>query len=71
MTRNRLLFLKASHAGLMAWCYRLIWEYGKCLISWTIKPKWRHKALQRSAMIRAIQDYFLGRFGRVDINIRP
>ncbi len=71
MTRNRLLFLQLSHAGATAWFNTLFLEYGRTLLSWTIKPQWRHKAPQRQAMIQAIGDYWRGRFGKVEVKKTP
>ncbi len=70
MTRNRLLFLKLIQAGLRPWMNTLLFDYGPTLLSWSIKPRWRYKAAQRKAMIRAISDYQQGRFGRIDIQGR-
>ena len=67
MTRNRLLFLKLSHMRLSAWLNTLLLDYGRTLLSWTLRPKWRCKALQRRAMLQAILDYGRGRFGRVEV----
>lgn len=66
MTRNRLLFLKLSQAGLASWVY-ILFTYSRILLSWSLKPKWRHKAPQRQAMVRAILDYGRGRFGKVNL----
>ncbi len=66
MTRNKLLFLKLSHAHLVPWLNTWL-DYGRTLLSWTLKPKWRCKTPQRRAMVRAILDYGRGHFGRVDI----
>lgn len=67
MTRNRLLFLKLSRAGLTPWLFTLLFDYGRTLLSWTLKPRWRHKLPQRQAMLQAILDYGRGHFGRVEI----
>ncbi len=67
MVRNRLLFLQLSRAGATAWFNTLVLEYARTLLSWTIKPQWRHKAPQRQAMLQAIADYFRGRFGKVEV----
>jgi len=67
MTRNRLLFIKLTGLGMGAGLKTLIMNYMRTLISWTIKPKWRSKTSQRKALIRGVRDYFLGRFGRVDL----
>jgi hypothetical protein len=66
MTRNRLLFLKLTGMGLYPWL-KTIFDYSRTLLSWTIKPKWRHKASQRRAMLQAIADYRRGQFGRVEV----
>lgn len=64
MTRNRLLFLKCTGAGWLPW-FNTFFEYTRTLLSWTIKPRWQHKAPQRRAMTRAIHDFLLGRLGEV------
>lgn len=64
MTRNRLLFLRLTGAGFKPWCNTLCLEYAARLVSWTVKPKWRYKTPHRRAMVQAIVDYGLGRFGR-------
>lgn len=66
MTRNRLLFLKLTGMGLFPWL-KTIFDYSRTLLSWTVKPKWRHKAPQRRAMLQAITDYRRGNFGRVEV----
>jgi GT2 family glycosyltransferase len=65
MTRNRLLFLKLTRAGIQPFLRTLL-EYSRTLASWSLKPRWRGKRPQRQAMLQAIRDYFRGRFGRVD-----
>jgi GT2 family glycosyltransferase len=67
MTRNRLLFLKLSRTGAVAWLNTLLLDYGRTLVSWTLRPKWRGKSLQRRAMLQAIQDYGRRRFGKVEV----
>ncbi len=62
MTRNRLLFLEVTNMHKSAWQHT-IFEYGRTLFSWTVKPKWRHKKPQRQAMLQAIKDYRNRRFG--------
>jgi GT2 family glycosyltransferase len=66
MTRNRLLFLRLSQAGITSWLH-LIFNYSRTLLSWTLKPKWWHKAPQRQAMVQAILDYGRGRFGKANL----
>lgn len=66
MTRNRLLFLKLTQASLAAWRHTLF-DYSRTLLSWSLKPKWRHKAPQRQAMLQAILDYGRNNFGKVEV----
>lgn len=63
MTRNRLLFLRATHAGPVAWLYTLLADYARTLLSWSVLPRWRAKRPQLRAMMRAIVDAGLGRWG--------
>lgn len=67
MTRNRLLLLELSKTGLGPWLSALFLDYGRTLVSWTLRPKWRSKSLQRRAMLQAIRDYGRGRFGKVEV----
>jgi GT2 family glycosyltransferase len=64
MTRNRLLFLKATDAGLRLWLHTLLAEYLRTLLSWTLRPKWRDKKPHRRMMIRAIGDALQGQWGK-------
>ena len=64
MTRNRLLFLRSTRAGMWAWLHTLLAEYLRTLVSWTVRPRWRDQcAQQRRAMINAIADFVCGQFG--------
>ena len=65
MTRNRLLFLKAAGAGWRAWLDTLFARYMRTLISWSVRPRWRGKRIQRDVMVKAVCDFFFGRFGKV------
>ncbi len=62
MTRNRLLFLKATGAGWQTWGYVLFDELRR-LISWSVKPRWRDKKRQRQMTLRALGDALRGRWG--------
>lgn len=70
MTRNRLLFLRLAQMGLPPWLYTLFFDYGRTLLSWTLKPGWQHKSAQRRAMWQALMDFGRGRFGRVTVTRR-
>jgi hypothetical protein len=67
MTRNRLLFLKATGAGWRAWLHTLLAEYLRTMVSWTLRSKWRDKKSHRRAMIRALGDVLRGRWGQYSI----
>jgi GT2 family glycosyltransferase len=64
MTRNRLLFLKATGAGMLPWLHTLLAEYLRTLLSWTLQSRWRGKKPQRQVMLRAIRDALQGRWGQ-------
>ncbi|RLC78223.1 MAG: hypothetical protein DRJ03_25585 [Chloroflexi bacterium] len=65
MTRNRLLFLRVSRAGLRPWFHTLVGEYLHTLLSWTLLPKWRLKRPLRGVMVRAIVDAGRGQWGKL------
>lgn len=67
MTRNRLLFLKATGAGPRAWLHTLLAEYLRTLVSWSVRPRWRGKRRQRDIMVRALRDYFFQRLGKAPV----
>lgn len=69
MTRNRLLFLKSTNAKLSAWINTLFGEYLWILLNWSLRPKWRDMRGQRDVMVKAICDYFKGRFGQTDVTV--
>jgi hypothetical protein len=71
MTRNRLLFLKATGAGPGAWLHALVVEYLRTLVSWSVRPKWRGKRLLCGAMWRGMVDFVCGRFGPAHNLVSP
>lgn len=64
ITRNRILFLMATGAGLRPWVYTLLFDYSRTLIAWTLRPRWRGKRAQRAAMLQALGDAWRGRWGK-------
>lgn len=66
MTRNHLLFLRATGAPASAWIWSLL-QYIRTLLSWSLRPKWRGKREQRDAMLRAVADFYLNRLGRAPL----
>jgi GT2 family glycosyltransferase len=66
MTRNRLLFLRASGAPWGAWLHAAVVQDLRTCLSLSLRPKWRDRRQQRDAMIRAWNDFLRRRFGRRD-----
>ncbi len=66
MARNRLLFLRLTHAPLSAWLHAALIQDLRTWISWRVRRRWRGRAKQRIALRRAWRDYLLNRFGMVD-----
>ena len=61
--RNQLLFLKKNHAPLSVRLYN--WGYFlRTVLSWSVKPKWKHMKLHRDAMLDGMRDYLLGHWGK-------
>lgn len=71
MTRNRLLWIRAAHLGGRVFWSVLLRENLRTLISWSLRPRWRHKRQQRQAMWQAIRDVFRGRYGPPQLQSRP
>jgi GT2 family glycosyltransferase len=65
MTRNHLLFLRATGAPVRAWAYTLYWQ-GRTLASLFVRPSSPTRARGRVPMLRAIRDFLLGRFGQLE-----
>lgn len=62
-TRNSLLFVRRHRLGTAAMVSILL-AHLRTLASWSLRPRWRHKRDQRNALMRAILDFALGRFGK-------
>ncbi|MFQ3633058.1 glycosyltransferase family 2 protein, partial [Roseiflexus sp.] len=63
MTRNRLLFLRATGAPLSTWLNALILQDLRTYISLVIRPRWRTRS-GRTGMWHAWMDFWRGRFGK-------
>jgi GT2 family glycosyltransferase len=68
MTRNRLLFLKCAGAGTGPILRTLICDYGRTMLSWSVRPRWRSRRPYRKIVWRAINDYLNNRFGQADLS---
>lgn len=64
-TRNRLLFLRLIGAGTRAWFSALVMDIGRTILSYVVRPKWRHKRKALHLMMRGLWDYWRGHFGRI------
>jgi hypothetical protein len=67
MTRNRLLFLRLTGAGMRAWLHTLLADYLRTLLSWSLRPRWRHKKTQRRVMVQALMDAWDGKWGQQSV----
>jgi hypothetical protein len=67
MTRNRLLFLKCAHTGPGPILWTLVWDYGRTLLSWSLRRKWKGKVMLRRMMLKAILDSCRNRYGPAEI----
>jgi GT2 family glycosyltransferase len=64
MTRNRLLFLRATRAALGTWLHATLLQDLRTYLSLSLRPKWRGQRHQRNAMARGWSDFLHQRFGR-------
>ena len=63
-TRNRLLLLSKHHAPVGAWL--TAWgQTARTLVSWSVRPRWRHMREHRDAMWSGVVDFLRGRVGRM------
>lgn len=60
--RNSLLFVRKHRLGYPV-LLRMWLNYARNLISWTARPRWRHKRRQRDALVRALRDVARSRWG--------
>jgi GT2 family glycosyltransferase len=63
ISRNHLLFLQKHHFGLIN-IAKILFRDMKLLANWTFNPKWRDAKPKRDALMLAMRDFVLGRFGK-------
>ncbi|GAB4563063.1 MAG: glycosyltransferase family 2 protein [Anaerolineae bacterium] len=63
MARNSLLLVRENGGGAVRFVAVFL-RHLLTALTWTIKPKWRHKRTERDALLRGLWDYFMGRTGR-------
>lgn len=68
MTRNRLLFLRATGAQPRTWFNALVLQDLRTYLSLCLRPKWRARR-GRVGMRLAWMDFWRGRFGRLETTI--
>lgn len=64
VTRNRLLLLATHHAPRQAWATACV-QILRTLVSWSVKPRWRHMRAHRDAMWHGVVDFLRGRLGQM------
>ncbi len=62
-TRNRLLFNKIHKPPLSIWLFTWLY-FLRTLLSWSIRPKWRHLHANRDAMWQGIRDFVSQKWGQ-------
>ena len=63
MARNRLYFIRKHCLGART-AFNILLEDGRTILSWSLRPRWKHKKQQRHALITGILDFFRGRQGK-------
>lgn len=63
MTRNSLMLI-AKHNGGVARFMKVLLRQLLTAVTWTVKPKWRHKRIERDALLRGLADFFRGKVGQ-------
>jgi GT2 family glycosyltransferase len=65
ITRNSLQFIRKHGLG-YAPMARTLSGYARTLLSWSLRPRWRHKHEQRNALAHAMLDFARKRFGPME-----
>lgn len=69
MARNRLLFLRLTHASWRAWLDALVLQDLRLWCVWRVLPRWRGHGAQRVALRYAWRDFLFKRFGMATTNL--
>jgi GT2 family glycosyltransferase len=67
MTRNRLLFLKLTHAPLRPWLHASLLQDWRTWLSWGVRAKWQGRAAHRTQIVRGWHDFLRGRYGMSEL----
>lgn len=65
IARNQLLLIRTHRLGARL-AGGVLLRHLRTLVSWSVRPKWRHKRAQRRALARALLDAARGRWGAAD-----
>ena len=63
MTRNSLMLL-AKHRGGVLRFTAVVLRHLLTAATWTVKPKWRHKRVERDALLKGLVDFFRRKVGQ-------
>lgn len=63
MARNSLMLLRKHQVGGLRFTILML-RHLLTVISWTIRPKWRHKRQERDALLKGVLDFLHGRVGQ-------
>lgn len=63
MTRNSLLLIDRNRGGWLR-LSAVLFRFLTTSLSWTFRPRWKHKRGERDALMQGIRDYFHHRFGQ-------
>jgi GT2 family glycosyltransferase len=64
LARNRLFFIHKHRLGARI-SFNTLLEDGRTVLSWSLRPRWKHKKRQRHALVTGILDFFRGRQGKI------
>lgn len=62
MARNELILIQKHRGGTIA-VMRLLVRHFRTVVSWTLRPKWRHQRAHRDALVMALRDFLGGASG--------
>lgn len=62
MARNRLLYLKSTHAGPLAIALASL-DLVRTAATWSLRPRYRHMRPFSGVLVRGVRDFALGRLG--------
>ncbi|MFW6116339.1 MAG: glycosyltransferase family 2 protein [bacterium] len=63
MTRNSLMLLTKHNGGVLRFAAVLL-RHLLTAVTWTIKPRWQHKRVERNALLKGLVDFFRGKVGQ-------